>query len=159
MTKVSNMENKHELERELREAERAEAAPWTDYPPTPAWFPPLTGVWAALLVLAATTRDTHPVPAIIGLIVLIVVEMAFISGYRRYRGVMPSFKNLPAEFKPAVTQYVFAVIGVFGSTWLAFELGGTPGAMVASFLSVTALLWWYERTYTAAADAARKRLA
>ena len=93
LSKVSSMENEHELERELRAAERAEAAPWTDYPPTPAWYPPLTGAWAALLVLAATTRDTHPVAAVVGLIALIAVEMAFINWYRRYRGVMPSFKT------------------------------------------------------------------
>lgn len=153
------MENKNDLARELRDAERAEAAPWTEYPPTPAWFPPLTGVWAALLVLAATTRDTHPIPATIGLVALIIVEFAFIGGYRRHRGVMPSFKNLPAEFKPAIIQYVIAIVGVFGSTWAAFVFGGIPAAMAASFLSVTALLWWYERVYTAAADAARARLA
>ena len=35
----------------LREADRAEAAPWVDFPPTPAWYPASVGIWGAALTL------------------------------------------------------------------------------------------------------------
>jgi hypothetical protein len=38
-----------QLRQSLRDADRAEAAPWADYPPSPRGYPPATGVWAALL--------------------------------------------------------------------------------------------------------------
>ena len=34
----------------LREHERAAALPYIEYPPTPAWYPPAVGAWAALFL-------------------------------------------------------------------------------------------------------------
>jgi hypothetical protein len=48
----------------LAEAERAAAAPYVDYPPSPRWFAPAAGLWAAGLVLAATALGDHPAVAI-----------------------------------------------------------------------------------------------
>ena len=42
----------------LAAAERATASVWTDYPPTPAWYYPAVGAWAAALAYAITGVDS-----------------------------------------------------------------------------------------------------
>ena len=70
-----------------RIAERAEAAPWIDYPPTPRWFAPATGLWSgALVLMAAALRDERPFAAL-GLLLLVLLEGAFLGWYSRYQGV------------------------------------------------------------------------
>lgn len=145
-----------EVRRVLREADRAEAAPWTDYPPTPRWYPPAVGVWAALITLAFTElHDPVRLPAVLA---LIAVEIGFVRWYVRYRGgVMPT-GPAPREFRGAILGYVAAAaVVVLGAGALAAAVAGWAGAAFA-LVTTTILIAWYERAYADAARRARERL-
>ena len=145
-----------EIRATLRQADRAEAAPWTDYPPTPRWYPVAVGAWAALLTLAFTElgRDLR-IPAVLA---LIAVEVGFLRWYVRYRGgVMPSGRA-PREFRRAILGFVAGatavVLAIFG---LVGAVGGWVGA-AGALLLVPVVIAWYERAYAEAARRARERL-
>ena len=55
------METTPDPYQQLAEAERAAAAPYVDYPPTPAWYAPAVGAWSAAVVAALTIRPGPPV--------------------------------------------------------------------------------------------------
>ncbi|MDF1602071.1 hypothetical protein [Nocardioides sp. YIM 152315] len=145
-----------DIRRTLREADRAEAAPWTDYPPTPRWYPAAVGVWAALITLAFTELD-DPVrlPAVLA---LVAVELGFLRWYVRYRnGVMPTGRA-PREFRRAILGFVAgAAIIVLGVGALVSAVDAWAGAAFA-LVVVPGAIAWYERAYADAARRARKRL-
>jgi hypothetical protein len=145
-----------EIRAALREADRAEAVPWTDYPPTPRWYPPAVGLWAALLTLAFAELDDLRLPAVLA---LIAIELGFVRWYVRYRnGVMPT-GPAPREFRGAIALFVAgAAVIVAGTAALATLLSPWAGAGLA-LVTTTALLAWYERAYADAARRARERLA
>lgn len=141
-----------------RIAERAEAAPYVDYPPTPWWFPLSAGLWAGALVLAMGLAQDHPV-AVVAIVALVAVESAFLSWYARYHGALPSMRRAPAEFRPAFVRYVAGcavVVGLVGGTWW---LSGHVAAAGVTLVAVAAGLTLYERTFARAARRARERLA
>jgi hypothetical protein len=148
-----------ELTQALRDADRAAAAPWTDYPRTPNWYPPVTGAWATGLFAAVNQRSAHPVGAVAGIVVLLALEVVFIAWYRRYRGALPSLASPPREFRPAIARYLLGLTIVAALAWLAWVFGGLIGSLIAVFAGITTLLWWYEREYARAASATRQRLA
>lgn len=146
-----------EIREALRDADRAEAAPWTDYPPTPRWYPPAVGVWAALLTLAFGLLGD--VARMVAILVLVAVEVTFLAWYIRYRGgVMPT-GPAPREFRRAIWLFVGALVLVVALT-AAVALATSPwlGAAVA-LVTVTAVVAWYEQAYAEAARRARERLA
>jgi hypothetical protein len=145
-----------EMREALREADRAEAAPWTDYPPTPRWYPPAVGVWAALVTLAVTEMDGRlGLPAVLA---LIAVELAFVRWYVRYRGgVMPTGRA-PREFRRAIVWFVAgALVAVLGALVLVVTVDRWAGAAFA-LVAATATIAWYERAYADAARRTRERL-
>lgn len=146
----------NEIRQALRDADRAEAAPWTDYPPTPRWYPAATGIWAALVTLAFTElgKDAR-IPAVLA---LIAVELGFVRWYVRYRGgVMPSGRA-PREFRHAILGFVAgAVVIVLAVVGLVAAVGGWAGAAFALVI-VPVVIAWYERAYADAARRARERL-
>ena len=141
----------------LRAADRAEAAPWTDYPPTPWWYPVGFGLWAAALTIAFTILDDTPakVPAVLA---LIAVEIGFLRWYVRYRqGVMPT-GPAPHEFRGPIALFVAgAALVVLGIAGLAAWIGPWVAAAFA-LVAATSLVSWYERAYGDAARRARDRL-
>ena len=141
----------------MRATDRAAAAPWTDYPPTPLWYPPVTGVWAGLLVAVIGQRGAHPAVALAGLLVLVALEYAFLVWYRRYRGTMPASVP-PAEFRAPMARLLLGVAVIAGLAWLTDQLVGLGGAAVVVAVLVTVLIAWYETAYAAAAAATRERL-
>ncbi len=141
----------------LRATDRAAAAPWTDYPPTPLWYPPVTGVWAGLLVAVIGQHGTHPAVTLVGLLVLVALEYAFVVWYRRYRGAMPASAP-PAEFRAPMARLVLGVAAIAGLAWVTDRYVGLAGAAVVVAVLVTVLIAWYETAYAAAAAATRHRL-
>lgn len=145
----------------LRGVERAEAAPWVDYPPTPRWYPPAVGLWsAALLGLAAydSTGLTGELVRLGGLVAMLALLGVFQVWYRRYRGTMPTGRP-PLELRRparvfAVTGLAVAALGLL----LAYTAPVWVGPLVA-FALMTPLVAWYERAYARAARATRERLA
>jgi hypothetical protein len=147
-----------EIRHALREADRAEAAPWTDYPPTPRWYPPATGAWAALLTLAVGGLDGRGA-RVAAVLALVALECCFVAWYVRYRGgVMPT-GPAPREFRRAIAIFVGAVVlVVLGVVALASLIHVWAGAALA-LVAVTLVVGWYERAYATAAARSRRRLA
>lgn len=141
----------------LRATDRAAAAPWTDYPPTPLWYPPVTGMWAGLLVAVIGQRDAHPAITLAGLLGLVALEYAFVVWYRRYRGTMPASAP-PEEFRAPIARLVLGVAAIVGLAWLTGRYVGLAAAAAVVAVLVTVLIAWYETAYAAAAAAARERL-
>lgn len=145
-----------EIREQLRAADRAEASPWVDYPPTPRWYPPATGAWAALLTLAVGVLDDGA--RVAAILALVAVEGCFLGWYVRYRGgVMPA-GPAPREFRGAIMAFVGALVAVIaGVVALAALVAPWAGAVLA-LCGVAAVIAWYERAYADAARRARERL-
>lgn len=145
-----------EIRQALREADRAEAAPWIDYPPTPRWYPVAVGLWAALITLALTTLGQQlRVPAVLA---LIAIEIGFIRWYVRFRhGVMP-IGPAPREFRRSVALFVVGAALVLAMAYGLTALVSHWVAGGAVLVVVPVLLTWYERAYADAARRARERL-
>jgi hypothetical protein len=153
---LSTMETEHDVAESLRRADRAAAAPYIDYPPTPAWYPPATGLWAAVFCLAMSIPSNSSLRAV-AMLGLVAVEIIFLAWYRRYRGTWPRGRA-PGEIRTVLAWFLVGaavVIGIVGATlWLA------PAwvAAVVAFVIVTLAVLWYERAYEDAAARARMRL-
>ena len=144
-----------EIRRVLREAERAEAAPWTDYPPTPRWYPPATGLWAAGLALAFGGLDDRD--RALTLVVLVTLELVFLRWYTRYRGGMWPTGRPPREFRPAIAWFLAALTAVAAAAF-ALAAVSLPVMVVFVGIAVTLILARYEQAYADAARRARERL-
>lgn len=155
---VSIMESDAHPGPALAAAERATAAIWTDYPPTPAWFYPAGGAWVAAMVAVGAVVD-RPLLALPAALSLALASFAFTRWYTRYRGVLPRMTSAPAEFRPAILVYlagcVLLTLAVIGVTYLAEQL---VAGVVLAFVGTTAVLYAYERAYEVAARRTRDRL-
>jgi hypothetical protein len=153
------METPADAAADLRELERAAALPYTEYPPTPVWYPAAVGAWSALLLASVLYLRGEPL-FVVAVIVLVAVEVGFIAWYRRLRGSMPSllFTGAPPEFRRAFRGYFVGLVVVAAVVATASFLLPHPVAVALCFVGVTAGLTAYERTYRAAALATRARL-
>jgi hypothetical protein len=155
---VANMESDQDPRQLLAEAERAAAAPFIDYPPTPRWYAPVVGAWAAAMVLTIGAMADHKLVAVPVLVLLIALEGAFFAWYRHYRKVNPTLTNAPPEIAVAFRRYAVGVVVVVAACVIAFVLGGAIVSAVVAFVTVTGGLVLYERQYAAAAAVTRERL-
>jgi hypothetical protein len=155
---VADMESDPDPRQLLAEAERAGAAPYVDYPPTPAWFAPVVGAWAAAMVLTIGAMGDRPLVAVPVLIVLIALEGGFFAWYRRYRRTNPSLTNAPPEIAVAMRRYAVGVVVVLAACVVAYVVAGPVLAAGVAFVTVTIGLVLYERQYAEAAAATRERL-
>ncbi|MBC9734504.1 hypothetical protein [Nocardioides marmotae] len=143
----------------FRELERAEAAPYVDYPPTPWWYFPAAGAWFAGTTGIQGLTDDHLPLAIALLVVLLVALGVFCGWYTRYRGVMPSmFSRTPREMRRTFLVYFVGVALVFGIVWWTASAAGWPAASGVMFVLATGGLILHERSYGAAAARIRDRL-
>ncbi len=156
---VSGMETTPDPRQQLAEAERAAAAPYVDYPPTPRWYAPAVGAWSAALLAVVTTRTSHHVLAIVMLASLLAAEGAFFAWYRAKRGTMPSMRQVPTEIRAEMWRYLVGLAVVVAAVAAAVVLASWVVAAVVTFVLVTAGLTVYERRYERAAAATRARLA
>jgi hypothetical protein len=146
---------------QLRMVERAEAAPYVNYPKTPWWYAPAIGLWVAAMIGAFTWWRENAVLFCLSLAVLIVAEIGFITWMQRRHGAMPfpGRGRPPVEIASIWRAYFagLAAIGVLVA--LAWWLVGVPAAAVAAFVLVTGGLIVYERAYAVAAAKVKERLA
>ncbi|MBM7366912.1 hypothetical protein [Gordonia hydrophobica] len=142
----------------LRIAERAAAAPFIDYPPTPAWYAPAVGAWAATLAGVVAYRP-EPLIAIVIFVFLLGLLGGFVGWYGRLRGTQPTITDAPPEFRRIFRHYLMGVI-VLGVIVIPLILFAPPLAAIATtFVLVTGGIALYERAYARAAAATRLRLA
>jgi len=139
-----------------RTAERGEAAPWVDFPPTPAWYPPATGLWVA--AMTATLAELGGPLGAVALVVLLAAEAGFLVWYRRYRGTMPS-GAMPAEMRRAAIVLGASMVALAGVLVVLCQLLATWVPVVVALVATTSLIAWYERAYAAGAAGVRARLA
>lgn len=148
--------NEHaQLRESLRAAERAEAAPWIDYPPTPAWYPVSVALWGAALTMSFSLEAT-PLRLVV-VFGLVGLEIGFLRWYRRYRGTMPAGK-VPAELRQPFYAFLAVNFAIMGA---AFAIGSLVAIWVAAvfvFVTVLPSLTWYEHLYERAAARTRARL-
>ncbi|MGB3698603.1 MAG: hypothetical protein WBA05_14330 [Gordonia sp. (in: high G+C Gram-positive bacteria)] len=141
----------------LRIAERAAAAPFVDYPPTPSWYPPAVGAWTAALAGVLAHRPA-PVIAIPILVLLVGLLGGFVGWYTRLRGTMPTITDAPPEFRHLFKRYLAGVIAVAAIVIALMLFTPAPIGIGAAFVLVTAAIALYERAYARAAVATRERL-
>lgn len=142
-----------------RIAERAEAAPYVDYPPTPWWYAPVVGLWSAALLLNLSLAGSHTAIAVPAILILVTLEGAAIGWYFRRYGAVPSMRRPPAEFRRALAGYAVGCLAVVALVALAWHTTGPPVAALLAGVLVTIGLLVYERSYAAAARRTRDRLA
>lgn len=141
-----------EIRAALREADLAEAAPWTEYPPTPWWYVPVASLWAGslVLVLALSIRPL--------LLLLVAAELLFLAWYRRYRGLWPT-GAAPRELRGPIWLCVTLMAVTAAAAWAAYLLAGPWWSAATTTVLTAGVLGWYERAYADAARRTRERLA
>lgn len=160
MSMVSDMEsNRLDPAEARRIAERAEAAPYVDYPPTPWWYYPVVGAFMAVLAYLTTRTLTGGASATPGVFLLLAGELLFIRWLSRRQGALPSFRHPPTEFRSVLTRFVVGAVVVVAVVAIAGALGGPLASAATAFVAVTVGLVAYERTFATAADRLRERLA
>jgi hypothetical protein len=157
--KLSTVESEQAREL-LAVAERAEAAPYLDYPPTPWWYYPAVGAWAAAMIgTFAWWRQS--IPLFVGsLAVLILLEIVFLRWMTRRHGALPTpgRGTPPPEIGAVWRGYFMALPGIALLVGVSWWLGDVPVAACVAFVSITGGLVFYEKRYARAADAVRARL-
>lgn len=140
--------------------ERAEAAPYLRYPPTPWWYFPAVGLWVAALIGTFTWWRENVGLFVGALAVLIAVEVLAIVVLQRRHGAlpMPGRGTPPAEIAPVWRGYFLGLPVVAAAVALAWWLLGIPVAAGVAFVLVTGGLALYEQRYTRAAARVRERL-
>jgi hypothetical protein len=145
---------------QLRVIAQGEAAPYISYPPTPWWYSPAVGAWAAAFVGAFAWWRANS-PLFIGaLVVLIALEGLFIGWLRRRHGALPwpGYGRPPAEIAAVWRGYAVGLAVVAAAVAVSWWLGGVPAGAVVAFVTVTTGLALYERRYAQAAARVRDRL-
>lgn len=144
-----------EIREAMLEADRAAAAPWVEYPPTPRWWPYLFAAWT--LVFALNIGYVDGLPQALGTLLLAIV-MGVVTGWQRLRrGTYPTGRG-PRELRASfvyliVGAGVIALVAWLTSMTVAPWLGAIAAAILAFFLITT-----YERVYERAAEQIRARL-
>lgn len=146
--------------RELaRTLERAEAAPYLDYPELPGWYPVAFAAWfAAMAAVVGYVGNLWVIAAVFG---LIVVEVLFVRWFVRAHGAMPwpGKGNPPAEIARLYRAYYVAAAGVVVAVGLTWWLVGHWPAVAATFVLASLGFWLYDVRYEVAAARVRERLA
>jgi len=154
---LSGMESNADVAEALRTADRAAAAPYIDYPPTPRWYPPVTGLWAGAFCLVMGIPDDSEL-RLVAILALVGAEVAFLLWYRRYRGTWPRGRA-PEEIRKVMMIFFVGVATVVAVLALTLWLAPAWVAAIVAVIVVTPAVAWYERAYAAAAARARVRLA
>ncbi|WP_460654172.1 hypothetical protein [Kribbella endophytica] len=150
-----------DAQEQLRLLERAEAAPYVDYPKTPWWYSVVIGLWVAAMIGTFTWwRENAPLftASLVGLILL---ELAFIVWMQRRHGAMPmpGRGRPPAEIGAMWRRYFAGMAATALITGLIWWLIGIPTAAATAFVLATVGLVIYERQYAVAAAKVKERLA
>ena len=145
----------NELRESLREAERGKASTWIDYPPTPRWWAPMFGVWAA--VFTANEGYVGGLPGALVTLVLAAFMGGVIGWQRRVRGTFPTGRP-PRELNASLLGLFAGAAVIALVAWLVAVQVAVWAAVVVAGLGSWALVAWYERVYARVSDRVRDRL-
>lgn len=138
-----------EIQQALRDADRAAAAPWTDYRPPPWWFAPAAGLWSGLVVLLVD----QPLAWVTSAIWLLALVWLL-----RRQGVVARGAS-PREFRRPAVIWIGLLIAAAGIAIVLWQLVDPWVAAAVTAVLVAITFAWYERAYARAAERTRKRLA
>jgi len=153
---LSGMESNGNLHETLRAADRAAAAPWVDYPPTPWWHYPCFGLWAAAMVVTYGAFHDHVVVFLPCYLALIALVGVYIVWQRRRRGVSP-YGWPPREVRVVCGWYLAGYLVLYGIV-VAVMVWSWACAAAVAFAASTAGLVWFEAGYARAVRRVRSRL-
>ncbi|MFG2043706.1 hypothetical protein [Dactylosporangium sp. NPDC048998] len=141
--------------------ERAAAAPYVQYPPTPWWYAPAVGAWTAAFIGDFAWWRVNGALFAASLGILVSAEALFLIWMRRRHGAlpMPGHGKPPVEIAAVWRGYFVGVVIIAILVALAWWFGGVPVAAAVDFVLVTAGVAIYERKYAIAAGNVRDRLA
>ncbi|MEV4141604.1 hypothetical protein AB0J72_56795 [Dactylosporangium sp. NPDC049742] len=142
-------------------AERAAAAPYVQYPPTPWWYAPVIGAWTAAFIGCFTWWRENGALFAASLAILLSAEVLFLVWMRRRHGAlpMPGHGKPPVEIAAVWRGYFAGLVVIAALVAPAWWFVGVPAAAAVAFVLVTAGLVVYERKYAVAAGRVRDRLA
>ncbi len=139
-------------------ADRAEAAPWTDYPTPPWWYPSAFAGWSVAL-LACLTADDDAIWSDLGVLVLVLLEVGFLVRMRRSWGTWPRMGSMPPELHRAAVVFVAAAVALVGVvSLLQHQLGLSASGPVLA-VGIGVLVSWYNDAYAGAARRTSQRVA
>ena len=142
---------------QLRDVERAQTAPWVDYPPTTNWYYPTVGLWLAAMCVAAVkvAGDFRWIAAVA---VLLALEIMMLNWLKNGRPALPNLRTVPEEFAPLVKWFVLIAILIVASSVGLIIAGFEVIGFALCAIATTVGLYGYEKKFDMAADAARGRL-
>lgn len=151
---LSTMESTRDT---LLEAERAAAAPYLAYRPTPWWLAPGVGL---LFGVAVFLDGGGAISQIVGTIVLLGGMLTLVVWQSRRHGALPRFgRDLPREFRLPIAEYVVeAVVVLFAGLALSQGLDLAWFGGLVAFIGMTATVTRYEHNWRAAEPKVRRRL-
>jgi hypothetical protein len=152
---MESFDGRDDVREQLREAERGEMASWVVYPPTPAWWAPFFGGWAAVLTLVIGLVDG--VVLALAQLALVLVMFVVIAWDRRRRGTYPSGRP-PRELTAALIGLLIGAVVVAGLGLVVTEYGSVWVAAALVAVGSWAVVAWYERAYAAVASRLRERV-
>ncbi|GIF69560.1 hypothetical protein Ais01nite_75950 [Asanoa ishikariensis] len=149
-----------EAREQLRAVERASAAPYVQYPPSPWWYAPAVGAWVAGIVATFVWWRVNAALFLAALGVLIALELVFVFWARRRHGALPfpGRGRPPSEIAAVWRRYLIGALAIVSSVALTWWLTGPLVAAGVAFVLVTGGIAAYERRYARAATEVRSRL-
>lgn len=146
---------------DLRDIDRAAAAPFLEYPSLPVWWPVVAGAWFTAVFSAGFTGWISNTGVRAAVTVSLVAALAFfLRWYMDRRGVMPSSdpRVAPTEIGRAMWWYYAGAIACALVIAACFLWAPPVVAAVATFILATVGIAVYDRAYHRAADQVRSRL-
>lgn len=152
------MEN---IDATLRSADRAAAAPFTQTPRIPAWYPFAIATYFSVVFGAFLLLRDGQVVLGAGLLLLSIVAVLVLTlTIRAQWGTWPRLSEAPAEIKRAFALYILLGVAAILVSVAIWSWIGAVGGLIAVFLTVLSVVCAYEfRLYPAAAQQVRQRLA
>jgi hypothetical protein len=146
---------------QVRDLERAEAAPYVQMPPSPWWVPPLFGAWFAGYVGTFAWWRENELGFIVAMLALCGGMGAFVGWLARRFGAfpMPGRGTPPPEIRREYRRYATGAVATAVLVAAVMWWAGVAVAAGVAFVSVTLGLSLYQARYERAAAAVRERLA
>ncbi len=146
-------------EEALAAAERAAVAPWIEQPATPWWYIPSFGLLmgAVVLILGERASMSSAWFALSAIAVVFLIG-AWLGAVTAHQGVVPRLRSAPPEFVPVVRGYFVGYVLLLAMVVIVYLAADSRVAAVLAAVGTWIGLVVYEKRYTTAADAVRRRL-
>ncbi len=145
----------------LKIADRAAAAPFTDCPELPGWYPLAGGAWfAAILGTGAYEWPDNKALRLLVIAVLVAVLGAAVRWYRNASGVEHSLdaRKAPPEIGRTMVGYYVGATAALAVAFACWAFAPPVVTVAVTFVLATAGLAVYERRYRQAAEVVLTRL-